>query len=199
MKRCIYVSVIIFFITISCNNPSVISNDSDENYISISNNKIEDLKYLIGFKVRQLSKDKKMDEDFKIKQNEIELKFNNEIKQYIESEGFSEADFFADTTFAKGETMDEYHMKKQKVSTKKDELELQKNEEIGKLRFSILSELIEKDETLKTLVEQYKVATKMRSDILFKFGVQQSDSIKFFRKKFNSDLKDELWDQLIKN
>ena len=199
MKKSLYICVIIFLITISCNNSSVISYGSDENYISISNDKVEDLRYLIGFKVRQLSEDKKLDEEFKTKQNEIELKYNNEIKQYIESEGFSESDFFSDTAFVNGELIDEYHLKKQKVSTKKNELELQKNEEIGKLRFSILTGLIAKDETLKSLVEEYKVITKKRSDILLKFGVQQSDSTYFFRKKFNSNLKDELWDQLIKN
>jgi hypothetical protein len=199
MKKSIYVCVIIFLITISCNNSSVISYGSDENYISISNNKLGDLEYLIGIKVRQLSEDKKLDDEFETKQNEIEIKYNNEIKQYIESEGFSESDFYSDTAFINGEPMDEYHLKKQKVSTKKNELELQKNEEISKLRFSILSGLIAKDKTLKSLVEEYKVITKKRSDILLKFGVQQSDSTDFFRKKLKSDLKDELWDQLIKN
>lgn len=199
MKNSVCVCVIFFLLTVSCNNNSVIGNISDKNYFSISNEKVEDLKYLIGIKVRQLSEDKKIEEDFEVKRNKIELKYNDEILKYIESEGFLESDFLSDTSFVNGEPMDDYHIKKQKVSTKKNELEVQKEEEISKLRFSMLTELIAKDELLKTLVEEYKDIVKKRSDILLNFGIQQSDSANFFRKKIKSDIKDDLWDEIIKD
>ena len=198
MKKGIYVCVILFSITTSCKNDSPIGKNSDNTYFSISNDKIEDLKYLIGLKLRQLTEDKQIETDFDFKQNEIELKYKNEVLKYLESEGFSESDFLDDTAFVNGEPVDDYHLRKQKVTTKKNELEVQKQDEISKLRFSILKELIAKDELLKSLVEEYKDIAKNRSDILLNFGIQQSDSANFFRKKLKSDIKDELWDELIK-
>jgi len=198
MKKSIYVCVILFSITTSCNNNSPIGKKSDNTDFSISNDKVEDLKYLIGLKLRQLTDDKQIETDFDAKQNEIKLKYNDEILKYLESEGFSESDFLVDTAFVNGEPVDDYHSRKQKVTTKKNELEVQKQEEISKLRFSVLKELIAKDELLKILVEEYKDIAKKRSDILLNFGIQQSDSANFFRKKMKSDIKDELWDELIK-
>lgn len=187
-------------IVVSCSDTKINSNSngSDEDYISISNTKIDDLKYLIGIRVRQLSEEKTLDDQFQSKQDEIELRFNDEIKKYMESEGFTELDFESDTTFVAGEPLDDYHIRKNRVSVKINELESQKDAQISELRNSILSDLISNDKYLKTLVAEYKTISKKRSDILSQLGIPQSDSAKFYKKKLRSDLKDELWDEIGK-
>jgi len=191
--------IILIIFLYSCSN-GINSNKNDEIvYISESNTKIADIKYLIGVRLGNISKDEKIESEFKSKEEEINKKYSEEINKLIISEGFSERDFptQVDTAYAVGEPIDDYHQKKEVLSSKISDLKKKNEGEINELRNSLVSLMVKDDKFLQDLVNDYRNITKIRDELLIRMKIDKNDSSIFYNKKIRANIRDEILDDLL--
>jgi len=191
--------IILIIFLYSCSN-GINSNKNDEIvYISESNTKIADIKYLIGVRLGNISKDEKIESEFKSKEEEINKKYSEEINKLIISEGFSERDFptQVDTAYAVGEPIDDYHQKKEVLSSKISDLKKKNEGEINELRNSLVSLMVKDDKFLQDLVNDYRNITKSRDELLIRMKIDKNDSSIFYNKKIRANIRDEILDDLL--
>ena len=191
VNRSLYV-----FITVAslcaCGNSSMSPLSNGNNFsITESNMAINDLEYIIGIKIRKLAENEAFEKQFDDKKNEIESKYENEKNLLIEKEGLSPDDFNTDTTVLDDFVPQEYHIKKEKVREKLNEISEKEKQEMLDLSKTLLKELVNKDATLPELIKAYNNQLQVRNQILQTYGIDKSDSATFFNKKFKSNLSDE--------
>jgi hypothetical protein len=152
---------------------------------------INDLEYIIGIKIRKLAENEALEKQFEDKKKVIEDKYENEKNLLIEKEGLTPDDFNTDTTVLDDFVPQEYHIKKEKVREKLNEISEKEKQEMLDLSKTLLKELVNKDATLPGLIKAYNNELQVRNQILQTYGIDKSDSATFFNKKFKSNLSDE--------
>ena len=192
VNRSLFVFIIVSSLC-ACGNSSKSSLSNGNNFsITESNMAINDLEYIIGIKIRKLAENEAFEKQFNDKKKEIESKYENEINLLIEKEGLSPDDFTTDTTVVGEFVPQEYHIKKEKVREKINELSEKEKQEKLDLSKTLFKEVVNKDETLQDLIKAYNNQLQVRNQILQTYGIDKSDSAKFFNRKLKSmNLSDE--------
>lgn len=196
INRILYVLSTLAFLC-SCGNSSNSPITGGNNYsISESNMAINDLEYIIGIKLRKLAENQELENQFEGKKKEIENKYENEKNILIENEGLSPEDFSIDTAVVGDFVPQEYHIKKEKVREKVNILNEKKQQEMLDLSKLFFKEVVDKDGTLLDLIKEYNNHLQMRNKMLQNYGIDKSDSARFFNRKFKSNLSDEVLELL---
>jgi hypothetical protein len=203
MNQKLFIQILFSIILFSCNtkksSTDSITSSTNGSVLTIkeSNDKLEDLKYLIGIKIRAVAKKNDLETAAKKSESEIEMKYQSEVNNILANSGFTADDFLVDSAI--GTPNDDYHTRKFELAKKIDEINKKKRDEIKDVSLRMLSDIIKNDELLRKLIDEYKNLQKSRTELMENMSVNQSDSSSFFNKKMDYELKDEIWENLLKN
>jgi hypothetical protein len=211
-KYNLIILILPFFTLFSCNNTKkeanaeILNIEPDVYSLTKNSQKLEDLEYLMGIKIRNLARQNDLATKVEIKYSEIDQKFELETDSLLSVINLSANPKFTRDDMETGidYTIDDYGLSEQEKLRKKlsdtySIIDQKRMENKNNIAVKILSDLINKDKSMIVLKNELNELKKSRTKLMKYFEIDKSDSINFFNKRMEYKIDDKLLEGILQN